>query len=80
MHYFLSYKRPPGAKSSRSVYIHDIYGRDEAVEVIKRSMEDYRELREKDEAERLLEWRELILDLMAMEAPAKPARVKARRK
>lgn len=40
-HYFLSYKQLPG-EAPRKVKIPDVYGRDEALEVIKRSMLDYR--------------------------------------
>jgi len=40
-HYFLTYKDLPGNPSN--VEITDTYGKDEALEVIKRSMEDYRE-------------------------------------
>lgn len=39
-HYFLTYKNIPG--ESRVVEIASVYGREEAHEVIKRSMEDYR--------------------------------------
>ena len=48
-HYFLSYKQLPG-EAPRRVEIADIYGRDEAFEVINRSIRDYREnLRRTDE-------------------------------
>lgn len=40
-HYFLTYKDLPGEK--RKVTISEIYGREESLEVIKRSMDDYRE-------------------------------------
>ncbi len=40
-HYFLTYKDLPGNPSN--VEITDTYGKDEAIEVIQRSMEDYRE-------------------------------------
>lgn len=40
-HYFLSYKQLPGA-APRRVEISDIYGRAEALDVIERSMRDYR--------------------------------------
>ena len=41
-HYFLSYKRPPGAAGRRSVVqIKEVYGRDEAHRVIAASLEDY---------------------------------------
>jgi inorganic pyrophosphatase len=41
-HYFLSYKQLP-EEAPRRVEITDVYGRDEAVAVIRRSFEDYRE-------------------------------------
>lgn len=41
-HYFLTYKQPPTAPQRR-VEIPEVYGRDEAQEVIRRSLEDYRE-------------------------------------
>ncbi len=40
-HYFLSYKQIPGA-GARKVQIAEVYGREEAVEVLRRSIEDYR--------------------------------------
>ncbi|MGD9682976.1 MAG: inorganic pyrophosphatase [Candidatus Obscuribacterales bacterium] len=40
-HYFLSYKSPPGSRSSRVVRIDSVYGRSEAHEVIRRSLKDY---------------------------------------
>ncbi|HYV68099.1 MAG TPA: inorganic diphosphatase, partial [Myxococcales bacterium] len=40
-HYFLSYKQLPGA-GARKVRIAEVYGREEAVEVLRRSIEDYR--------------------------------------
>jgi inorganic pyrophosphatase len=40
-HYFLSYKQIPGA-GPRKVQIAEVYGREEAIEVIRRSLEDYR--------------------------------------
>ena len=40
-HYFLSYKQIPGA-GPRKVEISEVYGRDEAVEVLRRSIADYR--------------------------------------
>ena len=48
-HYFLTYKRPPGATDRCDENIEDIavthvYGRAEACEVIERSREDYQEL------------------------------------
>jgi inorganic pyrophosphatase len=42
-HYFLSYKQLP-EEAPRRVEITDVYGRDEALDVINRSFEDYREL------------------------------------
>jgi len=42
-HYFLTYKRPPGA-ADPVVELAGVYGRAEACEVIDRSREDYREL------------------------------------
>jgi inorganic pyrophosphatase len=39
-HYFLSYKQFPG-EAPRKVEIVDVYGRDEALDVIKRSFRDY---------------------------------------
>jgi inorganic pyrophosphatase len=41
-HYFLSYKQLP-QEAPRRVEIADVYGRDEAIEVITRSFADYRE-------------------------------------
>jgi inorganic pyrophosphatase len=41
-HYFLSYKQLP-QEAPRRVEIAEVYGRDEAVEVINRSLADYRE-------------------------------------
>ncbi|WNJ19809.1 inorganic pyrophosphatase [Pontibacter sp. G13] len=43
-HYFLTYKQMPGSDEdeSRIIEITDIYGREEALEVIRRSMVDYR--------------------------------------
>ena len=40
-HYFLTYKEMPNNDSKRECEITDIYGRDEALEVIKRSVKDY---------------------------------------
>jgi len=40
-HYFLTYKQAPD-RQARVVEITDVYGRDEAHEVIRRSQEDYR--------------------------------------
>jgi inorganic pyrophosphatase len=41
-HYFLSYKQIPGA-GPRKVQIAEVYGRAEAVDVIRRSIDDYRD-------------------------------------
>jgi len=41
-HYFLSYKQLPGGDAPRRVEITDVYGRAEAHEVIRRSLQDYR--------------------------------------
>ena len=41
-HYFLSYKQIPG-QGPRKVRIAEVYGRGEAVEAIRRSVDDYRE-------------------------------------
>jgi len=42
-HYFLSYKQFPG-EAPRKVSIDDVYDREEALKVIRRSFEDYRDL------------------------------------
>jgi inorganic pyrophosphatase len=39
-HYFLTYKRPPGASETR-VEIVEVYGREAALEVVRRCMADY---------------------------------------
>ena len=41
-HYFLTYKQMPG-EPARTVRIPEVYDRVEAVEVIRRSLDDYRE-------------------------------------
>jgi inorganic pyrophosphatase len=41
-HYFLTYKQMPN-EPARTVRIAEVYGRDEAVEMIRRSLADYRE-------------------------------------
>ena len=41
-HYFLTYKQIPGEGALKQVEIAEIYGRDEAHEVIRRSQRDYR--------------------------------------
>jgi len=56
-HYFLSYKQPP-ADSPRRVEIVDRYDRNEALEVISRSMRDYRNKFGKPE-ERIAEFNKL---------------------
>jgi inorganic pyrophosphatase len=57
-HYFLSYKQIPGA-GPRKVQIAEVYGRAEAVEVIRRSMDDYRDKYGAPE-ERVRRLRELV--------------------
>jgi inorganic pyrophosphatase len=42
-HYFLSYKQFPG-EAPRKVSINDVYDREEALEVIRRSLKDYQDL------------------------------------
>lgn len=41
-HYFLTYKDMPGEDGQNKVEITDVYGKDEAHEVIRRSLEDYK--------------------------------------
>ena len=41
-HYFLTYKDMPGEEGQRKVEITHVYGREEAYEVIRRSLEDYK--------------------------------------
>ncbi len=41
-HYFLTYKDMPGSTEKRTVEIAAVYGRDEAYEVIRRSVTDYK--------------------------------------
>ena len=41
-HYFLTYKDMPGEDGQRKVEITNIYGKEEAHEVIRRSLEDYK--------------------------------------
>ena len=41
-HYFLTYKDMPGELGQNKVEITQVYGRDEAYEVIRRSLEDYK--------------------------------------
>lgn len=50
-HYFLTYKEMPYQEGKKKVEITDIYGREEAYEVIKRSREDYSEKFEADRRE-----------------------------
>ena len=59
-HYFLSYKQLP-QEASRRVEITDVYDREEATEVIRRSVEDYRESYGAPEA-RLGELRRLVMN------------------
>jgi len=42
-HYFITYKDMPGEEETRNSEITDTYNREEAFEVIQRSMEDYRD-------------------------------------
>ncbi|MCC5850504.1 MAG: inorganic pyrophosphatase [Verrucomicrobia bacterium] len=42
-HYFLTYKQVPGVKPPQPCEITHVYGRDEALDLIRRSCEDYRE-------------------------------------
>lgn len=42
-HYFLTYKQSPNPNASKQVTIPEIYGREEALEMIKRSHDDYKE-------------------------------------
>lgn len=60
-HYFLSYKQLPGA-APRRVEISDVYGREEAFDVIERSMRDYRK-RFGDPEKRISQLRKLVLDV-----------------
>ena len=41
-HYFLTYKDMPGEEGQRKVEITHVYGKEEAYEVIRRSLEDYK--------------------------------------
>ena len=41
-HYFLTYKDMPGEECQHKVEITDVYGKEEAYEVIRRSLEDYK--------------------------------------
>jgi inorganic pyrophosphatase len=41
-HYFLTYKDMPGSTEKRKVEISAVYGKDEAYEVIRRSVTDYK--------------------------------------
>lgn len=43
-HYFLTYKNLPDSQTANQVEIASVYGREEALEVIKKSMEDYQTL------------------------------------
>ena len=60
-HYFLSYKQLPGA-APRRVEISDVYGREEAFDVIERSMRDYRQ-KFGDPEKRISELRRLVSDV-----------------
>ena len=59
-HYFLSYKQLP-QEAPRRVEIADVYNREEAAEVIRRSIEDYRSLYGAPET-RIAELRRLLMD------------------
>jgi inorganic pyrophosphatase len=59
-HYFLSYKQLP-QETARRVEIAEVYNRQEASEVIRRSVEDYRTTYGAPEA-RIAELRELLID------------------
>lgn len=50
-HYFLTYKEKPFSNAKRECEITDIYGRQEATEVIQRSIEDYNKRFETDKRE-----------------------------
>lgn len=60
-HYFLSYKQLPGA-ATRRVEISDVYDRREALDVIERSMRDYRK-KFGDPEKRISQFRKLVLDV-----------------
>lgn len=60
-HYFLSYKQLPG-DAPRRVEISDIYGRMEALDVIERSMRDYRK-KFGDPENRISQLRKLVSDV-----------------
>ncbi len=57
-HYFLSYKQFP-SDSPRRVEIVDVYSRDEALDVLRRSVEDYRD-KFGDPGERVAKFRQLM--------------------
>jgi inorganic pyrophosphatase len=61
-HYFLSYKQLPGT-APRRVEITDIYGREEAFDVIERSMRDYRK-KFGDPEKRISQLRKLVSDTL----------------
>jgi len=42
-HYFLTYKQVPGVTPPQPCEITHVYGRDDALDLIRRSCEDYRE-------------------------------------
>lgn len=50
-HYFLTYKQMPYSGEDRECEITDIYGRDEALEVIRRSIKDYNNRFDRDKHE-----------------------------
>ena len=60
-HYFLSYKQLPGA-APRRVEISDVYARGEALDVIERSMRDYRK-KFGDPEKRISQLRKLVLNV-----------------
>ncbi|MBA3257508.1 MAG: inorganic pyrophosphatase [Pyrinomonadaceae bacterium] len=60
-HYFLSYKQLPSA-ALRRVEISDVYGREEAFDVIERSIRDYRK-KFGDPEKRISQLRKLVLDV-----------------
>jgi inorganic pyrophosphatase len=75
-HYFLTYKQLPDQEGVRRVQITDIYGAEEAQEVIRRSIEDYSATEGSPEA-RLEELRTLLVDEVIQELEA---RMKAKKK
>ncbi len=61
--YFLKYKKPPEKRASRAVYIHEVYGREEAYHVIAESRADYVE-KFGDPANRTTELKNLLSELI----------------